>query len=276
MTTSNRIPVLTPQGHLVLAPTDEARTLPDNLQERLEVAFERGAGHGLLELGIREVGTALPAEFAYWRDFAGRYVTMLCTTAQPAGATSAVAVSAVETAKTDARVSDRRMRVPMKPPSVNLSLQARDSFGNGGTFLVRLVSKHRSVDDIADGVDIRHVGLPVTTDCDAALVGERYARFFERVHQLGHRRFGVGRAGGNMDDIAGEEAGAAEVRKDQRARFCTSAAERSTTTRLPISSRWLGLRRCANVGPMTRTRPGCFVVARPPETPRHRASRAGC
>ena len=74
MTTSNRIPVLTPQGHLVLAPTDEARTLPDNLQERLEVAFERGAGHGLLELGIREVGTALPAEFAYWRDFAGRYV----------------------------------------------------------------------------------------------------------------------------------------------------------------------------------------------------------
>jgi len=31
MTTSNRIPVLTPQGHLVLAPTDEARTLPDNL-----------------------------------------------------------------------------------------------------------------------------------------------------------------------------------------------------------------------------------------------------
>ncbi len=97
MTTSTRIPVLTPQGHLVLAPTDEARTLPDNLQERLEVAFERGAGHGLLELGIREAGTALPAEFAYWRDFAGRYVTMLCTSAQPAGATSPVAASAVET-----------------------------------------------------------------------------------------------------------------------------------------------------------------------------------
>jgi hypothetical protein len=77
MTTSNRIPVLTPQGHLVLAPTDEARTLPGNLQERLEAAFERGAGHGLLELGIREVGTALPAEFAYRRDFAGRYVTTL-------------------------------------------------------------------------------------------------------------------------------------------------------------------------------------------------------
>ena len=55
---SNRIPVLTPQGHLKLAPTDEARILPDNLRDRLESAFERGAGHGLLELGIREVGTA--------------------------------------------------------------------------------------------------------------------------------------------------------------------------------------------------------------------------
>ncbi len=63
MTTSNRIPVLTPQGHLMLAPADEARTLPGNLRDRLESAFERGAGHGLLELGIREVGTALPADF---------------------------------------------------------------------------------------------------------------------------------------------------------------------------------------------------------------------
>jgi non-specific serine/threonine protein kinase len=97
MTISNRIPVLTPQGHLVLAPTHEARTLPGNLQERLEAAFERGAGHGLLELGIREVGTALSAEFAYWRDFAGRYVTMLCTSAQPAGVAGPAAASTIET-----------------------------------------------------------------------------------------------------------------------------------------------------------------------------------
>ncbi len=75
----NRIPVLTPHGHLVLAPAEDARSLPADLAHRLESAFARGAGHGLLELGIREVGTALPAEFAYWRDFAGRYVTALCT-----------------------------------------------------------------------------------------------------------------------------------------------------------------------------------------------------
>src|SRR6202789_2784536 len=96
MTTSNRIPVLTPQGHLVLAPTDDARTLPANLQERLETAFELGAGHGLLELGIREVGTALPADFAYWRDFAGRYVTTLCTSAPPAGVAGPAAMSIME------------------------------------------------------------------------------------------------------------------------------------------------------------------------------------
>jgi hypothetical protein len=71
MTISDRIPVLTPQGHLMLAPTDEARMLPGNLQQRLEAAFARGAGHGLLELGIREIGSALPAEFAYWEDVGG-------------------------------------------------------------------------------------------------------------------------------------------------------------------------------------------------------------
>ena len=61
----------------MLAPTDEAPTLPGKLRDRLASAFERGAGHWLLELGIREIGTALPADFAYWRDFAGRYVTAL-------------------------------------------------------------------------------------------------------------------------------------------------------------------------------------------------------
>src|ERR1017187_1054321 len=95
MTTSNPIPVLTPLGHLVLAPADAAGTLPGNLRDRLESAFERGAGHALLELGIREAGTALPADFAYWRDFAGRYVTTLCTSAEPASGESSAALSTV-------------------------------------------------------------------------------------------------------------------------------------------------------------------------------------
>jgi len=54
-----RIPVLTPQGHLVLAPTDERVRCRAICKSAFEAGFERGAGHGLLELGIREVGTAL-------------------------------------------------------------------------------------------------------------------------------------------------------------------------------------------------------------------------
>jgi len=79
------VPALTPHRHLVLAPADTPHSLPRDLSDRLESAFARGAGHGLLELGIREVGTALPPEFAYWRDFAARYVTALCTSDEAAG-----------------------------------------------------------------------------------------------------------------------------------------------------------------------------------------------
>ncbi len=61
--------------------TADAVTAPPELSARLEPAFARGVGHGLLELGLREVGTALPSDLAYWRDFAARYVTVLCTSA---------------------------------------------------------------------------------------------------------------------------------------------------------------------------------------------------
>jgi non-specific serine/threonine protein kinase len=73
-----RVPALTPHGHLVLAPALDAQALPDDLQRRVEQAFQRGAGYGLLDLGLREVGTALPPVYAFWRDFAARYVTALC------------------------------------------------------------------------------------------------------------------------------------------------------------------------------------------------------
>ena len=53
--------------------------LPGALLRRLESAFGRGSGHGLLELGAAEVGTALPADFSYWRDFGARLVTAICT-----------------------------------------------------------------------------------------------------------------------------------------------------------------------------------------------------
>jgi hypothetical protein len=71
-------PVLTPHGLLILRQTEEALALESEQGSRLEKAFVRGAGHGLLCLGADEVGTALPPVLSYWREFGARYVTALC------------------------------------------------------------------------------------------------------------------------------------------------------------------------------------------------------
>ncbi len=71
-------PVLTPRGLLILRPTEEALALESERNSRLEKAFLRGSGHGLLCLGANEVGTALPPVLSYWREFGSRYVTALC------------------------------------------------------------------------------------------------------------------------------------------------------------------------------------------------------
>src|SRR5713101_8529585 len=72
------VPVLTPHGLLTLRETGDALGLDRERGARLEQAFARGSGHGLLWLGANEVGTALPGELSYWRDLGTRYVTALC------------------------------------------------------------------------------------------------------------------------------------------------------------------------------------------------------
>src|ERR1035438_9649753 len=89
------VPVLTPHGHLSLAREADAVALDEEVARRLEESFARGAGHGLLQLGAGEVGTALPAVFSYWREFAARYVTALCT--HPSLTADAVDIGTVET-----------------------------------------------------------------------------------------------------------------------------------------------------------------------------------
>ena len=73
------LPVLTPHGHLALIDDREGPPLEPQLAQRLQDAFARGSGHGLLQLGASEVGVPLPPVFSYWREFGARYVTALCT-----------------------------------------------------------------------------------------------------------------------------------------------------------------------------------------------------
>ncbi|MBS1214925.1 MAG: helZ2 [Proteobacteria bacterium] len=73
-------PLLTPHGHLLLVSDSDAPSLPASVQQRLTDAFALGSGHGLLRLGAAEVGSILPPSWAWWRDFAARYVTALCAT----------------------------------------------------------------------------------------------------------------------------------------------------------------------------------------------------
>ncbi|MGQ0681512.1 DEAD/DEAH box helicase [Bradyrhizobium sp.] len=71
-------PILTPHGALTLRQTGEAAARQADQGLRLEQAFIRGSGHGLLWLGANEVGTALPLAVSYWRELGVRYVTALC------------------------------------------------------------------------------------------------------------------------------------------------------------------------------------------------------
>src|ERR1035437_204745 len=73
------VPVLTPHGPLTLIEDRDAPALEPELAQRLQDAFVRGSGHGLLQLGASEVGVALPPVFSYWREFGARYVTAVCT-----------------------------------------------------------------------------------------------------------------------------------------------------------------------------------------------------
>jgi superfamily II DNA or RNA helicase len=81
-------PRLTPHGHLLLATDSDAPAIPSAIKKRLTDAFELGSGHGLLQLGAGEVGSVLPPAWAWWRDFAVRYVTARCATPEDSDVTA--------------------------------------------------------------------------------------------------------------------------------------------------------------------------------------------
>jgi len=85
------IPGISPHGELVLeaAEPGEPLPLPDGFASRMAGAFARGAGHALVELGTREIGSVLPPAYGFWRDLAVRFVTVVCTSAEVPMAASA-------------------------------------------------------------------------------------------------------------------------------------------------------------------------------------------
>ena len=70
---------LSPHGHLTPIAAAEEQVLDGTATERIQRAFERNSGHGLLHLGIEESGTEFTPVLSWWRDFGSRYVTALCT-----------------------------------------------------------------------------------------------------------------------------------------------------------------------------------------------------
>src|ERR1700716_3348427 len=70
---------LTPRGHLLFGVAGDSFELPPALSRTFEHAFARGSGHGLFELGVGQAGAALPPDVSYWRDFAARLITSICT-----------------------------------------------------------------------------------------------------------------------------------------------------------------------------------------------------
>ncbi len=106
---------VTPNGHLVCEPAD----VPDMARAvaaRLEEAFARGGGEGLLRLGAGEVGQVLPPVFVWWRGFATRYVAALCLHgAKTTGEGSAPAVVPDVVPPPDGELAALVLTAPMMP-----------------------------------------------------------------------------------------------------------------------------------------------------------------
>ena len=67
--------LLTPNGHL------HAIDDPDGIGATPYLAgFSGNIGHGLLHLGTQYIGQPLPPVAAFWRDYAQRYLTLVCAT----------------------------------------------------------------------------------------------------------------------------------------------------------------------------------------------------
>jgi superfamily II DNA or RNA helicase len=68
---------LTPTGRLHVIEADSEQ-LPPASRSRIRQAFDRGAGHGVLELGLVELTSKLPPDLAYFRELAQQFLNAAC------------------------------------------------------------------------------------------------------------------------------------------------------------------------------------------------------
>ena len=97
--------VLTPHGALMLTNTCDGTVLDAVRGARLQSAFARGSGHGLLSLGVDDAGAVIPPVFSWWRDFGGRFAAALCATQNLDGKGTAIQPPAPDPAEL-ARLAD--------------------------------------------------------------------------------------------------------------------------------------------------------------------------
>ncbi len=78
------VPVLTPHGTLRVERERSEFPLDEAVVARLDAAFARGGGLGLLQLGLAEAGSHLPPELAFWRAFAMQFIAAVCASGEAA------------------------------------------------------------------------------------------------------------------------------------------------------------------------------------------------
>jgi superfamily II DNA or RNA helicase len=134
---------------------EDAPLIDEKTMARLDQAFARGSGHGLLRLGAGEVGEALPPVFAWWREFAARYVASVCL--QSSGADGAAASSAVIPevgVPTKADLAGLVLTAPMMPGSEYLTTDVLGALWAelGAAFAASLAAAKTSLQNFLKGL----------------------------------------------------------------------------------------------------------------------------
>ena len=102
--------VLTPAGRLRLREEEPTETRPSAAwMHKVADAFSSCQAAGLFALAASNPDTPLSPTFAYWRDFASRYLTQLCRTPESAGSRLRGCIECLRTGRTPSHCGERSL-----------------------------------------------------------------------------------------------------------------------------------------------------------------------